>query len=102
MATLKERIRRLRDGSIKVPQDGINIARAELIGDMIRTGRRYAELTPRERELYEDYTPLAKPVFDSLAADLLGRIRGATIAEQAAHASTDSECEHVDDEPEYD
>jgi hypothetical protein len=75
MASLRERIRWLEDASIKVPQEGISIARAALIRDMIQTGRRYEDLTPRKRDLYDNYVPLAKPLFDFTATDLLAKIR---------------------------
>jgi len=99
MALLRERVRRLEDASIKVPQDGINIARAELIRDMIQTGRRCEDLMPQEREVYDDYASLAKPLFDFTAADLLAKIRGLPDAEQAPEDAIEPVSEPIDDEP---
>ena len=76
MAILRGRIRRLEDASIMAPRESINIARAELIRDMITSGRRYEHLEPHELELYNSGTRLDQSLFDFSTADLLGRIRG--------------------------
>ncbi|SAL09303.1 hypothetical protein AWB69_00018 [Caballeronia udeis] len=72
---LKERVRLLEGRLVQPDTGGINFPRTDLIRNMIRTGRSYAELNAEERELHDDYVPLKKSLFDFSAADLLAKIR---------------------------
>ncbi|SDH82245.1 hypothetical protein [Paraburkholderia phenazinium] len=92
MALLRERIRRLEDGSVKAPVSGIDFEKAALMRRMIREGLTYQNMTPEERETFDrpaNFAPWKPPADWCNAVDLRAKIRGLPDAGQPFRARDD-------------
>lgn len=76
MVLLRERIRRLEDGSIKGRSDDVSVVRCDLLRRVIRGEVTRETMTPHERALYDNYVPWERPVGWLTVDELKAKIRG--------------------------
>ena len=87
MALLRERVRRLEDGSVKASTSVIDFEKAAIYRRIIREGLTYQNMTPEERETYDrpaNCAPWKPPADWGNAVDLRTKIRGLPDAERAS------------------
>jgi hypothetical protein len=102
MVLLRERVRRLEDGSIKAPTSCIDFEKALVYRRIIREGLTYENMTPEERETYDrpaNCAPWKPPADWGNAVDLRAKIRGLPDAEQAPEDVIEPVSEPIDDVP---